>query len=684
MTAAAAAPAADTPVRTGERLALALAVLLAVLCLAGSLCGPIGRHAGRFVLLYAATWATAFALFTAVPAHWSRQRQVRWILLLAAACRLALIPHPVSDDVHRYLWEGRVTLHGMNPYVLAPDAAALTPLRDSTVWPGINHPDQTACYPPLMTLLFAGLAGIHAGFLPLKLTFILGDLVAVWCLLQLLNRRGLAPRWALLYAANPLILYAFAGQAHLDAVHLALLAGALLLYEKRHWPAMFLCLGLAIQAKYVAVLALPFLLRRDNLRYAWVTAATAMLPFFFFLEADAWATFQSLTNFGGHLAFGGSLHYLFRALFGAIEPATAVCTVLFVLTYGTVLVRMHPERGGAARPDPTPGLVAVFGALLLLSPTVHYWYVSWVLILVTLRPLWSWTVLSLTSGLYFLAVGLQYYSGTWGLPAWSLVVMWCPVWMLAALELRRHRRRGGRRWPAPDTVAVIIPTRNEQDRIAACIEAVRSSNAATEILVVDADSEDETVVRARAAGARVLPHAAPAAGGGRGSQILAGARATQADVVVIVHADTCIAPELLPRIRQLLRLNPDVIGGAGGGRFDAPDWPLRLIEAANDVRAGFFGISFGDQVQFFRRPPALDAELVPDLPLMEDVELSLRLQRHGRTAFLWTANRVSARQWQRGRAARAGLILRLFAGYLLRRLRGPVDTRAMYRRYYGS
>jgi len=96
------------------------------------------------------------------------------------------------------------------------------------------------------------------------------------------------------------------------------------------------------------------------------------------------------------------------------------------------------------------------------------------------------------------------------------------------------------------------------------------------------------------------------------------------------------------------------------------------------------GISFGDQIQFFRRRPAAEAGIFPDIPLMEDVELSIRLHRLGRQVFLFEDAVVSSRRWQSAGRNNFFLIIRLFTSYLVKRLWKKPDTVSMYRRYYGD
>ena len=109
---------------------------------------------------------------------------------------------------------------------------------------------------------------------------------------------------------------------------------------------------------------------------------------------------------------------------------------------------------------------------------------------------------------------------------------------------------------------------------------------------------------------------------------------------------------------------------------------MRLIETANDFRAAFLGISFGDQIQFFRREPVLKADLFPDIPIMEDVEFGIRLHNLGRQVYLFGDTLISARRWDSTGAGNAFLVVFRVTAYLLKRIRGTPDTEALYRLYY--
>jgi hypothetical protein len=326
----------------------------------------------------------------------------------------------------------------------------------------------------------------------------------------------------------------------------------------------------------------------------------------------------------------------------------------------------------------------VLGALLLCSPTVHFWYLTCILPLAALRPSAAWTVLSLTIGITFLAYGNQVETGEWHFPAAALVLTWAlPLLLLVRAAARFRARRRSGHWPTPRTVSAIVPTRNEAGHIRACMRSLAADPSLAEIIVVDSGSTDGTAGIAAGEGARVLDRAVPIElGGGRGCQVLAGLARAKGDVVAIVHADARVRPGSLTRVVELLARNPDVVGGAIGSVFAEKGVGFRLLEAANALRAGLFGLSFGDQIQFFRRHAVTESGPAPLPPLMEDVEISLRLQGLGRVVFLWGNGIVSARHWLAEGSRRAVLVARLLAGYLLARLLGTPDAVGMYRRYY--
>lgn len=189
-------------------------------------------------------------------------------------------------------------------------------------------------------------------------------------------------------------------------------------------------------------------------------------------------------------------------------------------------------------------------------------------------------------------------------------------------------------------VSVVIPTWNEQERLPAAIASTRPLPAA-EVLVVDGGSSDDTCHIARQAGARVL--LAPR---GRAAQMNAGARAAAGEVLLFLHADCRLPENAGAALREALH-DPSVGWGAFRHRIDSPRRLLRLIEAADNFRAGVLRRPYGDQAIFVRRSLFERVGGYPDVPLLEDVLLARRLRRAGRFRAAAATVLTDSRRWER-------------------------------------
>ena len=431
---------------------LMAATLFIALCLKGGFFGFIGEYplnlplsifglepvtlpAGQFIVLFSMTWVLCLAMLLLFPRHLSVAKSSLLLLALSLVFRLALLPHEPSDDINRYLWEGRMLVEGISPYHYAPDDPALAELAgDDPFHAHINHPTMPAIYPPLILYIFS--FAVHINYSPwmIKALIVVFDMATIWFILMLLRHRGLPIRWAILYAFNPVILYGFAGQGHLDVIQILFLMGAIYFYDRKLWGRMFLFAGLAVQSKYVAAVAIPFLVRRDNFRYLWITIAAIILPYFPLVNTEWRQLFFSLREFGSEFAFNGSIHGVLRAALGSIHSATDVSKILLVLSLPAGIWFFHPERNLRFRDNPVSGCFFSFGVLLLLSPTVHFWYIGWVVPFIVLRPSRSWILLSLTISGYFVSNGIFHHTGVWRLPIWVQVVEWLPFYVLILFE----------------------------------------------------------------------------------------------------------------------------------------------------------------------------------------------------------------------------------------------------------
>ena len=633
--------------------------------------GPIGQAPWLNGGLFLAGFAAMLFMLRVWPPAWSFRTSMMLILLLTLAGRWFFWTFPVSNDVYRYIWEGYVQLQGFNPYRLSPGSPDLAHLASGPlqeIWVQINHKDLAAIYPPLTLLFFRGLAALAPTPAVFKGGILVFDLALVVILAFMLKWRRLPAQRLLLYAANPLVLVYVAGEAHLDVVQAGLLMLGIALLERERQPAGFFFCGLAVMAKYLALAVLPFIVTVRN-RRAWPFALLPLAAFVPFADAGD-KLFHALLVFGRDMHYNDGLPVIIRFLFGS--HAVAVSMLVLLAGWGVIYLTVH---------DRLRSVYLAFGTLLVLLPTLHPWYLLLIIPFLVFFPSRPWLYLCAAMVLTFPVLAIEIERGVFK----EIYAVKPLIYLPFAILLFQAWRRSDEDWstrvyPPPGQVAVVIPTLNEAEAVAAAITSLREQSAVAEIVVADGGSADSTVELARQAGARVI--SAPQ---GRGLQISAGIKHTHADIVLVLHADSQLEAGAVRRMHEALTAFDRAPGGAFGMRFSGRDRTTGGIAWLNHVRTRWTGMSFGDQGQFFRRP-ALDAmDGFPSCLLMEDVELALRMKQIGRPLYIARGIRVSDRRWGRkGRGRKITTVISLFVQYLLQRRLGMDlgDHHAFYRRYY--
>lgn len=209
-------------------------------------------------------------------------------------------------------------------------------------------------------------------------------------------------------------------------------------------------------------------------------------------------------------------------------------------------------------------------------------------------------------------------------------------------------------------VSVVVPVLNEADCLAGFLERLRPlRHKGAEILVCDGGSVDGTQRLARSGADRVLDSAK-----GRAVQMNTGARVASGEILLFLHADTALPADALEAVGRAVR------SGHDWGRFDVRlsgrgAW-FRLIEALMNTRSRWTGIATGDQALFLTRSLFEAVGGFPEMPLMEDVEMSRRLKRHAAPACLRSRVLTSSRRWEeRGLLRTVLLMWSLRAAYTL-------------------
>ncbi|HEY7956544.1 MAG TPA: glycosyltransferase 87 family protein [Polyangia bacterium] len=423
----------------------------------------------RHLLLYVcagAAWAIALLLLPRLPRG---RGQLGWVLVISVGLRLIAwrAPPAHSDDVYRYLWDGRVQRAGINPYRYPPAAPELASLRDAN-WARINNRDLPTVYPPAAELLFR-----VAAYLPLaplvawRLVVAGFDLGLVVLLMVWLGRRGGDPRRALAWGWSPLAAIELGQNAHADAAGIALLVAALVAceLERRRGLLAGALLALSSLVKPLgAVLIVALRSRRAAIAFVLVALLCAA-PYLgagralsgsageygrrwrandgaFALFYDASAALVGHTRFRAR--FAPASPRLARLITGRdrdqVYPdeaanflARAAAFALFLLAVGLAIAR---------RMTPLAVCEVTLGAFLLLTPALHPWYVLWILPLLAPGAIAgpAWLVLATLAPLGYLPLAAFRAGHPWHDPIWTRALEHGLSWLLIVLCLTRRRR----------------------------------------------------------------------------------------------------------------------------------------------------------------------------------------------------------------------------------------------------
>jgi hypothetical protein len=369
-----------------------------------------------------ASYAPAFAAYVVLLTLARRGTTPLWVWLVAAlALRIPWILTGVSlsDDIWRYIHDGRAQLAGLSPFLYppsAPEAAAYAGPELGL----INNPDLPTIYPPFTQLMFRLGASLGATVLSWKLVLLLFDLGTGAALIPLLRRRKLPLALVAAYLLHPLPIVEFAGNGHVDAIAICTLMLALAFVDGRG-TVSGVAFAASVASKYVALPLAPFFIRNlpSGRRLGFLLAALVAGVLFYLPFLDP-LPLGSLGVFAGTFEFNGPVASVLTAGITR-EGARWVIGGGLVVLLGWLWWRK------------TPPLQAAFvwiAAVLLVSPIVHPWYVTWLI------PFLAWhrdTWLLVWTGTVIAAYAVlpEWWSvGIWHLPAWALILEYAPVYLL--------------------------------------------------------------------------------------------------------------------------------------------------------------------------------------------------------------------------------------------------------------
>lgn len=324
-------------------------------------------------------------------------------LIFAALFRLALLFYPpyLSDDIYRYVWDGRVQSTGINPYRYMPADQSLAHLRDEKIYPYINRRDTAhTIYPPVAEAAFLLVTRFSESVTWMKAVMVGFEAVAVWAIVQLLISFGFARQRVLIYTWHPLVIWEFAGSGHADALAIAFIALALLVRRKHKETATGFLLACATCVKLFPVVLFPAFYMRRSWKMPLAFVASILVMYLPYLSVGPVTVLGSLPGYASERGIvSGEQFFLLtvvRRLFRAGVPASAYL-VFAVAVLGILALWMMRDDTRYMR----NGLIIASVFMLLLAP--HFsWYFSWLIVFLCFVPSIAVFYLTLASFLLYL------------------------------------------------------------------------------------------------------------------------------------------------------------------------------------------------------------------------------------------------------------------------------------------
>ncbi|OGW28817.1 MAG: hypothetical protein A3K09_06850 [Nitrospinae bacterium RIFCSPLOWO2_12_FULL_47_7] len=420
-------------------------------------------YLNRPIPTYLALYFTLFILYagaaTLVLKRLDDQASLWIILAFGLLFRAAIFPSQQiqEDDIYRYLWDGKVFAHGINPYEYPPklvsrykslqirDPEEFQRLYDERnsrelellyrlKWENptalsflerVNHPDIPTIYPPLAQYVFRIVHWLRPdSILAMRSMFLLFDLTALTFIILTLNALGKNRNLCIIYFWSPLLIKETFNSTHLDILGVSFLCVSLYCYVRANLSAAILFLALSVLGKLYPIILLPLYLKRMtrniHLLVLNLSLFTAIIGIFYlpFLNIGMKA-FAGLGAYASRWENNDSLFAILLYLFSSIPGlqsasflsgniAAFLCKATVALILLTVLLYLLAREREEGSLNDMNDIFIMLGLVFLLSPVQNPWYLVWIVPFLCFFPGKSWILLTCLAGLYYLGFYFDY------------------------------------------------------------------------------------------------------------------------------------------------------------------------------------------------------------------------------------------------------------------------------------
>ena len=333
-----------------------------------------------------------------------------FLIVLSVLTQLSFLNYePIgSDDIYRYMWDGKVQANNINPYSYKPIDKELNELHSNILPSKMNFKEMKTIYFPLSQWLFyVGFKISGENFWGYKFLIFISIIISIVLFYKILVHLNMEKKRLLFFILSPLIYFQFSIDGHLDAFGLPLLISSLYFYlkDKKFYSAFFL--GLSFSIKPVAIVLIPlFFLNEksiaDKFKFLIVTIFIFLIQFTPYIFSSN--PFEAFIIFSKNWMFNGFIFTTINSIIHNNQLAR-------LITWICLIISLLPIYFGKIE------LIKKFYFAILLmiifSPVIHPWYLSWLLIFIPFTNFWSGIYLVSAVSLTSITILVYKMTGNW-------------------------------------------------------------------------------------------------------------------------------------------------------------------------------------------------------------------------------------------------------------------------------
>jgi len=360
-----------------------------------------------------------------------------FIIIFGLLFRITLIPsHPsTSDDVYRYIWEGKILYNGYNPFEVAPDDSRLNYLHDKDFPRLVSFPHTTTIYPSAAQAVFV-LGYIISGESDtgLKIIYLFAELLTFVFLIKILRLRKQNENLVLLYSWLPLPIMESFINSHIDVIGITFFIIFIYFILKNKYLLAILPFALSVLTKLYPLIVFPLLIKKigwkKTLNFGIILTALCLISLYPFSPSNR-SINASLFTYLKSWSFNGSVYSFLYGILHNGYLAREISLALFIVSIVIIAIKYK---------DFLKGVYAVWISFIVFAATVYPWYLGW---LAAINPFFGfYSVLSLFFTVNF--SNITPLGDVWKEHTWVFLIEYIPFYFFLSLEflfLKRNVRK---------------------------------------------------------------------------------------------------------------------------------------------------------------------------------------------------------------------------------------------------